>query len=170
MNKVSGILIYILFYWLIWRHSKIGTRLHFLKPLTVKTEMLVMTHRILLFLFHCSGSFCIVLAKVSSPLFNWKCCFISTGVFTFRFHVWIIGSWVFWCFFNCIGLTTSDGRVLINSKLEGMWREVVMVCYKVQSQHLAGGTEESHRNRSQDGHLWTYVWTSQMQNSSSIWS
>jgi len=38
----------------------------------------------------------------------------------------------------------------VNDELEGMWKETIVAYFKVLSRHLPGGTEESHKNFSQD--------------------
>jgi hypothetical protein len=38
--------------------------------------------------------------------------------------------------------TVPNGRLIVNYKLGGMWKEMVVSCFKVLSQHLPGGTKE----------------------------
>jgi hypothetical protein len=39
--------------------------------------------------------------------------------------------------------------LLMNNELEWIWKELAMARFKFLSQHLLGGTEESHKNLSQ---------------------
>jgi hypothetical protein len=41
---------------------------------------------------------------------------------------------------------TLNGRMIVNYELERMWKEAVMACFKVLSQHMAGGTKKQHEN------------------------
>jgi hypothetical protein len=36
--------------------------------------------------------------------------------------------------------------MIANSELEMIWEEVVIACFKILSQNVAGGTEENHRH------------------------
>jgi hypothetical protein len=43
--------------------------------------------------------------------------------------------------------------MIVNDELGRMWKEAFMACFNILSQNLTGGTEENHRNLSQDGLL-----------------
>jgi hypothetical protein len=41
----------------------------------------------------------------------------------------------------------------VNNELERIWKEAVLVSFKVKSQHLPGGAEENHKNLTQDSQV-----------------
>jgi hypothetical protein len=45
---------------------------------------------------------------------------------------------------NCIGHTALNSRMVMNYKLERMWKEVVMAYFEVLSQNFPGGSERHH--------------------------
>jgi hypothetical protein len=44
----------------------------------------------------------------------------------------------------------SNERMIVNDELEKIWKEAVMTKFKVLSWYLPGGSEENHKNLSQD--------------------
>jgi hypothetical protein len=40
--------------------------------------------------------------------------------------------------------------MIVNVDFERMWKEAVIVCFEVLTQHLSGGTKENHENLGPD--------------------
>jgi hypothetical protein len=59
-----------------------------------------------------------------------------------------IDSQVSWhYFYNCMGYTTLNGRMILNTELE-MWKKVILTYFKILSQYFPGRAEENHKKQS----------------------
>jgi hypothetical protein len=48
-------------------------------------------------------------------------------------------------FSNYIGYIALDHRIIVNNKLERMWKEKFVIYFKILTQNLPAGTKENHK-------------------------
>jgi hypothetical protein len=69
---------------------------------------------------------------------------------------WLNDSWfILWRFINCVDQTASNGRMIINEKLETMWKEAV-VTYCKALLHYSTMWADGDRKKCQDSRTGTF--------------